>query len=230
MLKRIFHRLLPGDCPNPPWRMILSPFCSGVLIWLLGTAVWAAEEPARGLSPSAAADGTVPFITGESWQTVSVQKTYNNTPFKYQINLQARRDGYRVFALKYPSPVTTPIKQNNTVPAEYYLPDGIAPVSLLPQGDRQRPAVICMHILDGNDVLTDMVCSVLAMRGIPAIMFKLPYYGERGLPDGPMVLAKDPKLLASAIAQAGEDVRRTIDVLASRPEVDPSRIGITGIS
>ncbi len=75
-----------------------------------------------------------------------------------------------------------------------------------------------------------MVCAVLARRGVPAIMFKLPYYGQRGLPGGPEFLAKDPKLLASAIAQAGEDFRRTIDVLASRPEIDPNRIGATGIS
>jgi len=90
--------------------------------------------------------------------------------------------------------------------------------------------VICLHILDGNTPLTDVVCSVLAARGIPAIMFKLPYYGERGLPKGPEALADDPKLFVGAIAQAGADIRRTIDLLASRPEIDPQRIGITGIS
>ncbi len=44
------------------------------------------------------------------------------------------------------------------------------------------------------------------------------------------VLAENPKLFAGAIAQAGEDIRRTIDLLASRAEVDPQRIGIVGIS
>ena len=43
-------------------------------------------------------------------------------------------------------------------------------------------------------------------------------------------MADDPKLFVGAIAQAGEDIRRTIDLLASRPEIDPERIGITGIS
>ena len=56
--------------------------------------------------------------------------------------------------------------------------------------------MICLPILDGNDALTDLVCSVLALRGVPAIMFRLPYYGERGLPGGPEVLAKDPKMFA----------------------------------
>ena len=53
---------------------------------------------------------------------------------------------------------------------------------------------------------------------------------SRGGPKGPEALADDPKLFVGAIAQAGEDIRRTIDLLASRPEINPQRIGITGIS
>ena len=94
----------------------------------------------------------------------------------------------------------------------------------------RRPAVICLHILDGNEPLTDLMCSVLAARGIPAISFKLPYYGSRGTAKGPEALADNPKLFVGAIVQAGDDIQRTIDLLASRPEVDPQRIGITGIS
>jgi len=37
-------------------------------------------------------------------------------------------------------------------------------------------------------------------------------------------------LFVAALRQAGSDVRRTVDLLASRPEVDAQRIGITGIS
>jgi dienelactone hydrolase len=157
-------------------------------------------------------------------ETVTVLQTFDKRPFRYRISPLAERSGYHVYRLTYPSPMATPVEQNNTVPADFYLPDGIKP------GDPKRPAVVCLHILDGNAPLTDVVCSVLAARGIPAIMFKLPYYGERGLPKGPEALADDPKLFVGAIAQAGEDIRRTIDLLASRPEIDPQRIGITGIS
>jgi len=170
---------------------------------------------------SAAADVRPGMAVGE---TVTVSQTFDKRPFRYRISPLAERPGYHVYRLTYPSPVATPVQQNNTVPADFYLPDGIRP------GDPKRPAVICLHILDGNTPLTDVVCSVLAARGIPAIMFKLPYYGERGLPKGPEALADDPKLFVGAIAQAGEDIRRTIDLLASRPEIDPRRIGITGIS
>ena len=157
-------------------------------------------------------------------ETIAVSKTYNNAPFDYRIRLLAERPRFRVFRLTYPSPVKTALVQNNTIPADYYVPNNIRP------GDPKRPAVICLHILDGNEPLTELVCSVLANRGIPAIAFKLPYYGSRGTVRGPDALADDPKLFVAAIAQAGEDVRRTIDLLASRPEVDPERIGITGIS
>jgi dienelactone hydrolase len=156
--------------------------------------------------------------------TVSVARTFDGKPFEYRMRPLVKRGGFTVYRLTYPSPVTTGFEPNNTIPADYYLPDGVRP------DGPKRPAVICMHILEGNFELVEMTCSVLASRGIPAIMFKLPYYGERGTAEGPRKLAADPALFAEAITQAMADVRRTVDVLASRPEVDPQHIGITGIS
>jgi dienelactone hydrolase len=200
-----------------PPRIFRERAISAILIGLFCISAWTAAAPAL-------ADGPADAAAGDSWQKVAVGKTFDNVPFDYQIKFLSQRNGYRVYQIKCPSPVKTSLVQNNTVPAEYYLPNNIPP------GSPRRPAVICLHILDGNDALTDLVCSMLALRGVPAIMFRLPYYGERGLPEGPLVLARDPKLFAGAIAQAGQDLRRTIDVLASRPEVDADRIGVTGIS
>jgi dienelactone hydrolase len=75
-----------------------------------------------------------------------------------------------------------------------------------------------------------MSCTMLASHGIPALMFKLPYYGERGFPEGPQAMATNPTLLIDSLGQSSHDVRRTVDLLASRPEVNPAQIGITGIS
>jgi dienelactone hydrolase len=160
-------------------------------------------------------------------QSVSVDETFNQCPFRYEIVSRTSKTGFVVYELTYPSPVVTGTVQNNTVPAEYYLPDGVDPFR---HEGPKRPAVICLHILDGNFELVRMTCSVLASHGIPAIMFKLPYYGERGFPEGPRALAADPELFVGALGQALLDVRRTVDLLASRPEVDSRRIGITGIS
>jgi dienelactone hydrolase len=153
----------------------------------------------------------------------NVAKTYNNAPFTYQSRLLSDRSQFRVYRLTYPSPVVTAVPQNNTVPADYYVPKNL-------QAGAKYPAVICLHILNGDEQLTDLVCSVLAGRGVPAISFKMPYYGERALPKGPDAMADDPKMFVGAIAQVGEDIRRTIDLLASRDEINPERIGITGIS
>lgn len=155
---------------------------------------------------------------------VRVEKTYNNAPFEYRIESRSQRPNYTVYRVAYPSPVRTQLPQNNTVPAAYYLPNGMKPT------DPKRPAVICMHILDGNEELMRMTCSTLASHGIPAIAFKLPYYGERGPVEGPKIMADNPKLLLDALAQGLADIRRTVDLLASRPEIDPAKIGIMGIS
>jgi dienelactone hydrolase len=155
---------------------------------------------------------------------VRVEKTHNNAPFDYRIESRVQRPNYVVYRFTYPSPLVTQIPQNNTIPAAYYLPKGTKPT------DPKRPAVICMHILDGNEELMRMTCSTLASHGIPAIAFKLPYYGERGPAEGPKVMADNPKLLLDALAQGLADIRRTVDLLAARPEIDPERIGIMGIS
>ena len=162
---------------------------------------------------------------GEQYpQAVRVASGYDGKPFEYLIQACHERDRYVVLRLSYPSPVTTPVPQNNTVPAEYYLPRGLR------AGQPRRPAVIFLHILDGNVEMVRMTCSLLASHGIPAIFFKLPYYGERGFPEGPEAMARDIHLFLGAVSQAFADVQRTVDVLASRPEVDPHRIGIAGIS
>ena len=155
---------------------------------------------------------------------IHVEQTYNQRPFDYRIESRAERPDYVAYRLTYPSPVVTSLPQNNTVPAAYYVPKNVKP------GDPKRPAVICMHILDGNDELMRMTCSTLASHGIPAIAFKLPYYGERGTAEGPRAMLGDPKLLISSFTQCREDIRRTVDVLASLPEIDSRHLGIMGIS
>jgi dienelactone hydrolase len=150
-----------------------------------------------------------------------VVRTFNDAPFRVAMQKTAEKNAYAVYRLTYPSPVTTPVTENNTVPADYYLPKGAA------DGPR-RPAVIVLHILNGNYELERMLCAALATRGVPALMFKLPYYGERS-PPGEQA-RRHPKLFIEAMPQGIEDCRRTIDVLAARPEVDPQRIGVTGIS
>ena len=187
--------------------------CRSVLTWI---AVCMAALAARGAEPTSAPPQTP--------QTFTVSETYNKTPFDYQMKLLAQRNGFRVYRLTYPSPVVTPVEQNNTIRADYYLPDNIKP------GSSKRPAVITLHVLNGDMRPTDVACSVLAMRGIPAVMPTLPYYGERAKAEGWEVLLREPKLFLAMLLQSIEDTRRTADLLASRPEVNPQRINLSGAS
>lgn len=182
----------------------------GVIVMVAVAAVAHGAEPA----PAPAATP----------QTFSVADTYNQKPFEYRMTLVDQRDGFRVYRMTYPSPVATAVEQNNTVRANFYLPDNIAP------GSAKRPAVIVLHILNGDMRVTDVACSVLARRGIPAIMPTLPYYGERAKAEGWDALLREPRLFSGMLRQSIEDIRRTADVLASRPEVDPQRINLSGVS
>ena len=171
------------------------------------------------LAPLAAA-AIVPYAP----EAILVRKAFDNTQFTCRIEPASTKDAFRVYRLHYPSPVHSEVEQNNTIPAELYMPADIRP------HDVPRPAVICLHILDGNVELVQITCSALATRGIPALWFHLPYYGERSAPVVERAVAADPKLFASAVSQAIQDVRRSVDVLAARPEIDPQRIGVMGIS
>jgi len=158
-------------------------------------------------------------------QRFAVAKTYNNAPFEYSISTrpESETDRFAVYRVRFPSPVVTPIEANNTVSANYYLPKQL-------KSDQKYPAVVCLHILDGNAQLTELMCTTVARRGIPAISIDLPYYGPRRPGVGPEGLAENPDIFLSAISQAVEDIRRTVDLLCARPEVNPDRIGVMGIS
>ena len=155
---------------------------------------------------------------------IRVETAHDGQPFAYDMQLLRDAPSFHVYRLRYPSPVVTPVEANNTVPADYYLPRGADEDGL------RRPAVICLHILHGNFELERLTCSVLAARGIPSMMIKLPYYGERAPPEGTKVLTKNPALFLQALSQGFADVRRAVDLLASRREVNAQAIGVIGVS
>ncbi len=162
--------------------------------------------------------------SGAATGEVRVEKTVGSAPFSYQVHSVKEKSGFSVLYLTYPSPVVTDVVENNTIPAELYLPDGAQSWRV------PRPAVLCIHILDGDFELERMTCSMLASNGIVALMFKLPYYGERSPPEGRRRWRGNRDGFSRRLEQARADVRRTVDLLASRPEIDPRAIGVTGIS
>jgi len=154
---------------------------------------------------------------------VAASDSYNGQAFTYTRVLKERVMNHTVYTLTYPSPVISAFPENNTVPAELYIPDG------LKEGDGV-PAVVCMHILNGDFALSRMMCSRLSEAGVVALFFKQPFYGSRGGSEGRRRLLKSVDVLINGFDQSTADARRAFDIVQQQRGVDPAKCGVTGIS
>jgi dienelactone hydrolase len=121
----------------------------------------------------------------------------------------------------FPSPLVTEHACNNEVSCEYFEP----------QGEGRHPGVVVLHILGGDFELSRLCCRTLASNGVGALFLKMPYYGPRRPAEGKVrMISVDPEQTVAGMTQAVLDIRRAAAWLAAREEIDPQRIGITGIS
>ncbi len=121
----------------------------------------------------------------------------------------------------FPSPVVTPHPNNNTVHCEYFCPTS----------GGKHPGVIVLHILGGDFDLARLFCRALASDGTAALFLKMPYYGERQQPgSAARMISLDPEETVRGMTQAVLDIRRAAAWLAAREEVEPTQLGIMGIS
>lgn len=128
---------------------------------------------------------------------------------------------FTVSKVRFASPIVTKDVVNNTVHAEYFQP----------KAPGKRPAVVVLHILNADFALSRYYASRLASEGVAALFLQLPYYGERKPPGHPQrFLSTDVEETSLAMRQAVCDIRRGGSWLSQRPEVDPARLGVTGIS
>ena len=143
--------------------------------------------------------------------------------FEYTTQLIEEEDGVQVYRLVFPSPFKSPFPENNIVPAEFYLPRDRA---------RQIPAAIVLDILAGNSVVPRGLARGLASQGVAALYVPMAYYNARRPKNAAHVrfLEADPGRAVDPPKQTVMDIRRAKAILASRPEIDPWRIGITGVS
>ena len=173
------------------------------------------------LCPAGVERGEVEFRPTAAEADVPALFRLGPARFPFEVEQRLRTARYTVAAVRFPSPVTTPDPENNTVHAEYFRPSGPG----------RRPAVVVLHILGADFALSRYLAARLADRGVAALFLKLPYYGERRPPGGAKrFLSTDIERSVTAMRQGVCDVRRAAAWLASRPEVDPTKLGVTGIS
>jgi dienelactone hydrolase len=167
--------------------------------------------------------GTVSCKSPENPDCVPERYRLEPSEFVYEAVLRQElpASGLDVYAVRFPSPVTSPCPENNTVYAEYYRP----------RGDGPFPGVIILDITGGDQTLSRTIASCFAQNKIAAMFVQMAYYGPRR-PAGSKLrlLSTDIPRTVDAIRQTVLDVRRATAWLESRPEIDSKRLGIHGTS
>jgi dienelactone hydrolase len=154
-----------------------------------------------------------------------VPERYRLSPRDFTYELERKLDlpalGVTVSRLRFPSPVTSKHPANNIVHAEYYRPAGKGPF----------PAAIVLDITGGNQMLSRHIANHLARHGVAGLFVQMAYYGPRKPPGTRLkLMTTDIKHTTAAVTQTVLDLRVATAWLASRPEVDAKRLGITGTS
>jgi dienelactone hydrolase len=178
------------------------------------------------MAAGAVEHGEVVFHPGRAESSVPAQFRLPPGSFSYELEEIFSTPTYSISRLRFPSPVISPDATNNVVHAEFFQPTG---------SPGRRPAVVVLHILGADFPLSRYMAARLADRGVAALFLKLPYYGERRPLGGPgpvprRFLSADIERTVTSMRQGICDVRRAVCWLASRPDVDSSRLGVVGIS
>jgi cephalosporin-C deacetylase-like acetyl esterase/pimeloyl-ACP methyl ester carboxylesterase len=153
------------------------------------------------------------------------------TPLNPQVTGTLKRDGYRVEKVVYES------RPHHHVTAALYLPDGDGPF----------PGVLvpCGHSVNGKAAEAyQRVCILMAKNGLAVLCYDPIGQGERvqlldklGKPAIAGSTSEHTMAGVGALLVGGStagyriwDGIRSLDYLASRPEIDPDRLGCTGNS
>jgi dienelactone hydrolase len=176
-------------------------------------------------APPVRGDETGTFKFSPPADQSNVPERYRLTERTSEYRLQPKLDppgsNVEIHHLTFPSPLTTPHVENNTVHADYYRPKGAG----------LFPGVIVLDITGGDQSLSRGISSVLATNRVAALFVQMAYYGPRRPPGSRL------RLLSTNIPQTMEAVRQTVldcrmaaAWLASRREIDAKRVGILGTS
>jgi uncharacterized protein len=132
-------------------------------------------------------------------------------PLDVRVLSAKRTNGVTFQSLTYASP------KGGRVPALLLVPDGMGPF----------PGILFMHGAPGDHRKMIPEAEGTARRGAVALLIDAPF-ARPGRPD-PMPLHFNDRDRADAV-QLIVDLRRGIDILTARRDVDPKRLGYLGIS
>ena len=189
-------------------------------VWLCAcvAGVWA--DASQSQKPE---KGTVHFQPLGDQQ--NIPQRYRLEPHTFAYEMALKRDlpqsGLEVYEVRFPSALTSPCPENNTVYAEYYRPRGPGPF----------PAVIVLDVTAGDQSLSRAIATHLAQNGIAGLFVQMAYYGPRRPPGSKLrLLSPDVNQSLEGVRQTVLDLRRATAWMADRPELDARRLGVLGTS
>lgn len=94
----------------------------------------------------------------------------------------------------------------------------------------KRPAVILLHGLGGDKNQLQALAMLLNGKGYLTVAIDVAGHGDRPRVNGKPIAEQDLAGMRTVAAQTVQDLRRTVDYLATRPDVDVKRIGFVGVS
>lgn len=152
-------------------------------------------------------------------------ETKKGGPFEWTLELVKDGEKHLEYAVTFPSPLLVGGDEpNDTIHGHYYVPKGT---------EEPHAGAVVLHWLGGSFDLLRVICRGMALKGVSTLMIYMPHYGPRHGPARERMLKSldgGGEIALNTFRQSVLDTRRAGDWLAARPEVDPDRLGIMGIS
>lgn len=131
------------------------------------------------------------------------------------------------YVLTFPSEKKSPWPANDTVWAHLYVPDSAK--------GKRGPAVLVLPVMAApNTWIEERFVERFVKDGLVVMMLEMPTQFHRrphpSMPSGQVFLSRSAEGLARNFRQSVSDAKRALTVLSERPEVDPARVGLFGIS
>jgi dienelactone hydrolase len=126
-------------------------------------------------------------------------------------------EGVRSFSVRFRG------ANGETVPGLLSLPPGA-------EGAKPAPCVLLLHGLGGSKGQMLLPALALARRGYATLAIDIAGHGERARIGGKEPSAYTLAEMRQGAAQTVVDLRRAVDFLTTRPEIDKKRLGFVGVS
>ncbi len=148
-----------------------------------------------------------------------------SAPFPVTETPYGAENAVTITRITYPSIVQTPYAVNNVVTAYLFLPPGPGP----------HPAMVVLHEWNPSSTRSGfLLCRAIARAQVAALMVVEPYSLNRTPMNADQgdarILSGNVPHMVGALRQAVLDARRGLDYLGKRPDIDPTRMGVAGIS